>query len=67
MRPAILSADSAARLAEYRRFRHIVRNVYTSRLLPERMESLVLGLPTLWATVSDELLAFAAFLMAAGR
>lgn len=62
LRPAILSRESIAGLDEFRRFRHIVRNVYATNLDPEKMEKLFKLLPTLWPQVRAELLAFADFL-----
>jgi hypothetical protein len=64
LRPAILGTRTAAQLSEYRRFRHLVRNIYASHLLPERMEGLVVVLPSLWQAIRAELLAFAEFLKA---
>ena len=52
---------------ELRRFRHLVRNVYTMSLVPEKMAGLMSALPTLWLTLRAELLAFADFLEALGR
>ncbi len=48
-RPAVISAETATILDEFRRFRHLVRNVYTFNLVPEKMENLISILPTLWA------------------
>ncbi len=62
VRPAVISPNSAQALDEFRRFRHLVRNVYTMNLVPERMAGLLAGLPELWLTVRAELLAFADFL-----
>ena len=62
VRPAIISQKSAQRLDEYRRFRHLVRNVYTANLIPERMTSLLVNLPDLWRDVRAELLAYAELL-----
>ena len=59
VRPAIISQKSAQRLDEYRRFRHLVRNIYTANLIPERMASLLVTLPDLWHSVRAELLAYA--------
>ena len=59
VRPAIISQKSAQRLDEYRRFRHLVRNIYTANLIPERMASLLVTLPDLWQSVRAELLAYA--------
>lgn len=64
VRPAVLSQDSALALDEFRRFRHLVRNVYTMILAPEKMAGLMSALPTLWATLRAELSAFADFLEA---
>lgn len=51
-------------LDEFRRFRHLVRNVYTFNLVPEKMENLVLTLPTLWLQLRAELLSIADYLRA---
>ncbi len=61
-RPAVISEASASRLDEYRRFRHLVRNVYATNLLPERVASLVEGLPAAWVELRAELSGFADFL-----
>lgn len=47
---------------EYRKFRHRIRNIYTSNLDPERMAPLVLHLSTLWPQIRSELKLFAQFL-----
>ena len=60
--PAVVSEDTAERLDELRRFRHLVRNVYTIELAPEKMVELVAQLPALWSNLRSELLAFAEFL-----
>jgi hypothetical protein len=62
VRPAVISEDTAHRLDEYRRFRHLVRNVYTVNLAPEKMAGLITALPMLWGDLQAELLAFADFL-----
>ena len=67
LRPAVISESSAARLDEYRRFRHLVRNVYAVDLAPERMAGLMSALPRMWPDLRSELMAFAAFLDALGR
>lgn len=59
VRPAIISQENTQRLDEYRRFRHLVRNIYTDNLRPERMASLLVTLPDLWFAVKTELLAYA--------
>ncbi len=62
VRPAIIGQDKALALDELRRFRHLVRNVYTMKLMPEKMINLVVNLPALWLSLRAELLAFASFL-----
>lgn len=64
MRPAVIGQTTAHTLDEFRRFRHLVRNVYTMNLTPEKIESLMAVLPKLWSTLREELLAFAEFLEA---
>lgn len=61
VRPAVLSADTAQSLDEYRKFRHRVRNIYATRLNADLMAHLVDQLPPTWQQVRSELLAFADF------
>ena len=62
VRPAVISHERISFLDEFRLFRHLVRNVYTFNLAPDKMKMLVLNLPDLWHQVQAELLAFADFL-----
>jgi hypothetical protein len=62
VRPAVIDRDSASTLDEFRRFRHLVRNVYTMNLSPDKVAGLMSALPELWPKVRAELLAFADFL-----
>lgn len=62
IRPAVISDVTASSLDEFRRFRHLVRNVYTFNLVPERIEPLIDRLPELWPQLHAELSAFADFL-----
>ncbi len=62
VRPAVIDQDSALALDEFRRFRHLVRNVYTMNLSPDKVAGLMSTLPELWPKVRVELLAFADFL-----
>jgi len=41
LRPAVISQDSAQTLDEFRRFRHLVRNVYKMNLIPDKMAGLM--------------------------
>lgn len=62
VRPAVIGQDSALALDEFRRFRHLVRSVYTTNLVPDKMAGLMSTLPGLWPKLRTELLAFADFL-----
>lgn len=62
IRPAVISQHSAVIVDEFRRFRHLVRNVYTINLVPEKMEGLMDTLPEFWPALRAELLAFADYL-----
>ncbi len=62
VRQAVISTDIAVGLDEYRRFRHLVRNVYATNLVPAKMQGLVERLPALWVRLRAELVAFAVFL-----
>ncbi len=63
-RPAIIDPSTVVILDEFRRFRHLVRNVYTIELAPEKMAGLMVSLPEFWPQLRAELLAFADFLAA---
>ena len=65
VRPAVISAELRTALEEYRGFRHIVRNVYTYHLNPEKMERLISMLRETISRAKRELLAFAKFLESA--
>jgi hypothetical protein len=67
LRPSVVDEDSALALDEFRRFRHLVRNVYTMNLVPDKMAGLLATLPELWSQVRAELLAFAEFLTQLAR
>jgi len=62
LRPAVNSPERVSSLDVLRRFRHLVRNVYTFNLVPDKIEPLITTLPVLWPQVRAELLAFADFL-----
>ena len=62
IRPAVLSRQAVSRLDEYLRFRHVLRNVYSFNLQPERIEALVTSLGETYGLVKVELMQFAEFL-----
>ena len=62
IRPAVISEGVQQSLDEYRGFRHIVRNVYSYKFDPLRLERLTRKAPTLYAHLKEEMSAFADFL-----
>ena len=62
IRPAVISSVLKGKLDEYRGFRHIVRNVYTYKLNPTKMEGLVASLNTVMAQTEVELEGFIEFI-----
>ena len=62
VRPPVIQRETAMHLDEYRKFRHRIRNIYATSLDPDRMQSLIEALPTLWASVREEIAAFSEFL-----
>ncbi|MGG6266793.1 hypothetical protein ACQ4M3_10010 [Leptolyngbya sp. AN03gr2] len=62
VRPAVISERNRVILDDYRRFRHIVRHLYTQQFDAERIQPLVETLPSLFPQVRAELLAFSTFL-----
>jgi hypothetical protein len=67
IRPSVIGTESFYFLDELRRFRHLVRNVYTFNLVPEKVEPIILGLSGIWSKVKAEILSFADFLEQAGE
>lgn len=67
IRPPVIGTETAARLDEYRKFRHLVRNVYASNLDIDRMQHLVKDLPQLWEVLRQELNGFLDFLATIAR
>jgi hypothetical protein len=62
VRPAVLNEEEARQLQAYLAFRHVVRNIYTENLIPQRVRDLVDLLPGLWAQVRRQLEALANYL-----
>ena len=62
LRPAVIDQKTAWSLDEFRRFRHLVRNVYATNLVPDRIKQLMSTLPELWKSLRAELFAFADFI-----
>ncbi len=62
IRPAVISLETGNRLNEFRGFRHIVRNEYTYKFDPDKVEKLIRSAPDPFTQIKAELLAFAAFL-----
>jgi hypothetical protein len=62
IRPAIISSAVYQPLDDLRGFRHVVRNIYTFKFNPTKIEKLVDQLPHLFTQVKNELLVFCNFL-----
>ncbi|MDK2856871.1 MAG: hypothetical protein PWQ86_2084 [Bacillota bacterium] len=58
LRPAVLTPDTFGLLDEYRRFRHLVRNIYGFNLIPERVFPLIRNLPKTDAAFASDLAKF---------
>ena len=67
VRPAVISQNSRQSLGEFRRFRHLVRNVYATNLVPDKIIGLMSTLPVLWPDLKAELMAFCNFMQALER
>ena len=63
-RPAVISREVWTALDDYRRFRHFIRNIYATNLVPAWMGTLVRDLSPVWKKLRAELEEFAAFLEA---
>lgn len=62
VRPAVISTETRNLLNEHRRFRHVVRNVYTHHFDPDRIGKLVNDAIVAFERLKAELSAFANFL-----
>jgi hypothetical protein len=62
VRPAVLDRETARRLEEYLRFRHLFRHIYGFDLEWERCQDLLDGLPAVFESLLKELEAFDEFL-----
>ncbi len=62
VRPAVLNPETAAILDEYRRFRHLIRNIYATNIDPARIKALVRQLDDLHNRVATDLERFTKFL-----
>ena len=65
VRPAVISLELKEKLEEYRGFRHVVRNVYTYHLDPEKVKPLVKPIIRVRKKLEKELSAFARFIQGA--
>jgi hypothetical protein len=62
VRPAVISTETGEILDDLRKFRHVVRNVYTHHIDPVRLGKLVKSSSESFAQLDAEISAFAAFL-----
>jgi hypothetical protein len=66
LRPPVLSTETVIALDKYRRFRHVVRNIYAFQFNPQQIERLVNQMPTVFTRAQSELLVFIDFLRQVG-
>jgi hypothetical protein len=62
IRPAVISEKTRERLNPYRGFRHVVRNIYTYHISPDKMKPLAKGIRPVFRQVEKELRAFCRFI-----
>lgn len=62
VRPPVIARETRYCLDEYRSFRHVVRNLYTTNLKPARLEQLVDELPECYDAFVRDIERFIAFL-----
>ena len=67
LRPPVLSPAIIDTLDEYRRFRHVVRNIYAFEFKPEQIERLVNQLLVMFPQLREELIVFTDFLRQVGE
>jgi len=61
-RPPVLQIEIVSKLDAYRKFRHLIRNIYTTNIVPGELEKLIIPLPQLWAQIKNQLDTFADYL-----
>jgi hypothetical protein len=62
IRPPVISDKLKNDLQDYRSFRHLIRNIYTYNVNPEKIKPLVQKLPLLTENIEKELKLFTEFL-----
>ncbi len=62
VRPAVISSKTREQLDPCRGFRHVVRNVYTYHISPDKMKPLAKGIRPVFKQVEKELAAFSRFI-----
>lgn len=67
IRPPMITPATVETLDEFRRFRHVVRNIYAEHLDPERIGKLAQQLSAVWGQLKAELETFARFLEGVSR
>ena len=63
IRPTILNGPTLKALNELCAFRHVVRNIYSFDLIPEKVEALAISLPKAYTLLSTDLEEFTQFLI----
>jgi hypothetical protein len=63
IRPPVISGKLKNNLQDYRSFRHLIRNIYTYNINPEKIKPLMELLPSLLKDIDKELKLFSKFLL----
>lgn len=63
IRPPVISYKLKNNLQEYRSFRHLIRNIYTYNINPEKIKPLIEILPSLLKDIDKDLKLFSKFLL----
>jgi hypothetical protein len=63
IRPPVISGKLKNNLQEYRSFRHLIRNIYTYNINPQKIKPLIEILPSLLKDIDKDLKLFSKFLL----
>jgi hypothetical protein len=58
LRPAVIHEETKVLLDEYRKFRHLVRNIYTFNIIPQKVMKLAKGIPEAWKALQKDIKKF---------
>lgn len=62
VRPPVLKQETREILDEYRKFRHLVRNIYTFNIIPEKVMTLARGIKKVFGAFKKDVMIFLNFI-----